>query len=152
MKVKFKWALIVFALIFFGLQLTSPERTNPEFDESRTLQSTTDVPPDISAVFARSCNDCHSNLTNWKWYTHIAPISWFAVGHVNDGRSELNFSEWGDYGKRMKKTRLVALCYQVEKGLMPLSSYVPAHPEAALSGDEVKMICEWAEKESKQIK
>ena len=23
-----------------------------------------------------SCFDCHSNLTEWPWYTNVAPVSW----------------------------------------------------------------------------
>jgi L-ascorbate metabolism protein UlaG (beta-lactamase superfamily) len=32
-------------------------------------------PSEVSALFARSCNDCHSNQTNWRWYTYVAPQS-----------------------------------------------------------------------------
>ena len=151
MKTKLKWAVVILTLIFAVLQFTSPSRTNPPFDEKQTLQAITNVPSDVSAVFARSCNDCHSNQTNWLWYTHVAPASWFTVGHVNDGRAELNFSEWGSYGERMKGSRLSAICAHIEQGSMPLPSYTLLHRDAPLSPDEVKMICEWTKKESMSI-
>ena len=132
MRKKLKWVGGVIALIFIGLQFTNPSHTNPPFDGSQTLQSMTNVPPDVSAVFARSCNDCHSNKTNWRWYTYVAPVSWFTVGHVKDGRAELNFSEWGSYGARMKQTRLHAICGQSEKGTMPIASYTFVHRGAKL--------------------
>lgn len=144
MKAKLKWFFVAFFIIFIGLQFTSPERTNPTIDEKQTLQFSTDVPPEISNIFARSCNDCHSNQTDWRWYTHIAPISWLTVEHVNGGRAELNFSEWGSYGERMRETRLSAVCALVEKGVMPLDSYVWAHPEAKISAAEAKIICDWS--------
>lgn len=144
MKRKLKWFFVVLFVIFTGLQFSSPKRTNPPFDEKQTLQSLTNVPPEISNVFARSCNDCHSNQTNWRWYTHIAPISWLTVGHVDDGRAELNFSEWGNYGERMRTTRLSAVCALVEKGVMPLDSDVWAHPEAKVTADEAEIICDWS--------
>jgi hypothetical protein len=72
---KLKWAGVIIALIFIGLQFTTPSHTNPAIDEAQTLQGISDVPPDISALFARSCNDCHSNKTNWRWYTYVAPVS-----------------------------------------------------------------------------
>lgn len=150
MKTKLKWVVIVLFLIFAGLQFTSPARTNPPFDEKQTLQATTDVSPEVSEIFARSCNDCHSNQTSWLWYTHIAPASWFVVGHVNEGRAELNFSEWGNYDERVKETRLKAICGLVERGAMPLDSYLWAHSEAKLSPDDVKKICDWSKAESRK--
>lgn len=145
MRTKLKEMMVVIiALIFTGLQLTSPTRTNPPVDESQTIEATMDVPPEVARVFARSCNDCHTNKTGWRWYTHVAPVSWFTVGHVRDGRAELNFSEWGGYGARMKESRLKAICYHVEHHSMPLASYTLMHRDARLSEDEVRAICEWA--------
>lgn len=152
MRTKLKWTVIVVAaLIFAGLQFTSPARTNPPFKEMQTLEATTEVPSDVSAIFARSCNDCHSNRTSWRWYTHIAPASWLTVRHVNEGRAELNFSEWGSYSKRVKETRLKAICYHSKHRTMPLYSYALAHPSAKLSDDEIRLICDWAEAESRYL-
>jgi len=148
---KLKWIAIAIAVIFIGLQFTTPRHTNPPVDAAQTLTATTAVPPDISAVFARSCNDCHSNQTNWRWYTYVAPVSWFTVGHVNEGRKELNVSEWGRYGKRMKDTRLKAICAQARGGTMPLASYAFVHRDTKLSPDEVKKICDWTEDIRKQL-
>lgn len=151
MRKTLKWAAVIIALIFIGVQFTNPSHTNPHFDEAQTLQGITNVPPDISALFARSCNDCHSNKTNWRWYTYVAPVSWFTVGHVNKGRGELNLSEWGHYGTRMKETRLKAICAQCQSGTMPLASYALVHREVRLSAEEVKKICEWTAEEGRRL-
>lgn len=151
LRAKMKWATIVVALIVVGLQFTTPAHTNPPVDKAQTLAGTTSVPPEVAAVFARSCNDCHSDTTNWRWYTYVAPVSWFTVGHVNEGRTELNLSEWGSYSRRRKETRLNAICAQVQSGAMPLASYALVHREVKLSPDEVKMICTWTESERKQL-
>ena len=147
MRIKAKWILISTSLIFIGLQLTAPVHTNPAFDEALALQAMTAIPSEVLAAFVRSCNDCHSNNTNWRWYTYIAPVSWFTVGHVNDGRAELNFSVWGNYSTRMKETRLRAICQQCRSGTMPPASYAFVHREVELSREEVKMICVWTEKQ-----
>ncbi|MCA1623962.1 MAG: heme-binding domain-containing protein [Acidobacteria bacterium] len=148
MQKKLKWLVVVSALLFVALQFTSPARTNPPVETSQTLEATTEVPPQVAEVLARSCNDCHSNRTNWRWYNHVAPVSWFTVGHVNDGRAELNFSEWGSYGARMKETRLKAICSLCEHRSMPLASYTLIHANARLTDEEVRVICEWSKKES----
>lgn len=151
MRKMLKWTALILTLIFIGLQFTTPAHTNPPFDEAQTLQRVTVVPSDVSAMFARSCNDCHSNKTNWRWYTYVAPVAWFTVGHVNKGRAELNFSEWGHYRTRMKETRLKAICAQCQSETMPLASYALVHQEVNLSAEEVKMICEWTERERKHL-
>ena len=151
LRTKLKWTAFVTAAIIIGLQFTTPRHTNPQVDETQVLQGMTAVPADVSALFARSCNDCHSNNTNWRWYTYVAPVSWFTVDHVNKGRAELNFSEWGRYGTHMKETRLNAICGQTKDGTMPLASYAFVHRKVRLSPEEVKIICAWTEKERKQL-
>lgn len=151
MRTKLKWAGMIIALIIIGLQFTSPAHTNPPVDETQTIQGMTVVPAEVSALFTRSCNDCHSNQTNWRWYTYVAPVSWLTVGHVRDARAELNFSEWGRYGERMKATRLRAICDQCQNGKMPLASYALVHQEVKLSPDDVKRICEWSAEEGKRL-
>jgi len=146
-----KRTFVVVAVIFIGLQFTTPTHTNPPSDEAQSLKRMTTIPSRISALFVRSCYDCHSNETNWRWYTYVAPVSWFTVGHVNDARAELNFSEWGSYGTRMKETRLNAICDQCQKGEMPLTSYALVHPDVRLSPEEVKSICEWSSEERRRL-
>jgi len=151
MRVKLKWFAIIVAVLFIGLQLTRPKRSNPQIDEAQTLESTSAVTPEVSAILVRSCNDCHSNKTNWRWYSHVAPISNFTVDHVDEGRLELNFSEWGKYKKRTKETRLAAICHHVEKRSMPLDSYAFIHPNALLSSAEIALICRWTEEETQRL-
>lgn len=151
LRATFKWIVVVIAVVFLGLQFTTPRHTNPPVDAAQTLAATTTVPPEISALFARSCNDCHSNQTNWRWYTYVAPVSWFTVGHVNDGRKEFNLSEWGRYGTRMKETRLKAICAEARGGTMPIASYTFVHRHTKLSPDEVTKICDWTENARHQL-
>src|ERR1051325_3435054 len=151
LRAKLQWVAVVIAAIFVGLQFTTPRHTNPSIDPTQTLAATTTVPPEVAAVFGRSCNDCHSNETNWRWYTYIAPVSWFTVGHVNDGRKELNFSVWGSYRERMKESRLRAICDQSDKGRMPLSSYTFVHRDTKLSRDQVRAICDWTKQEGQRL-
>jgi hypothetical protein len=145
-----KWVFVILGVVLIGLQFTSPAHTNPPVDEAKALENMTALPSEVSRTFANSCNDCHSNKTNWRWYTYVAPVSWFTVGHVNQGRSELNFSEWGTYGSRMKETRLRAICQQSEKGTMPLASYTFVHREVKLSPDQVGAICDWTRQEGQR--
>lgn len=151
MQNKLKWMAVTAAVTFAGLQFTSPKLINPLVDQLLTIESTSSVSAEVSAIFTRSCNDCHSNQTYWRWYSHVAPFSNFTVAHVNEGRSELNFSEWGKYSKRTKETRLTAICGLVKEGSMPLGSYSLLHRDAPLSPSEVDLVCGWTEEEAKHL-
>ena len=49
---------------------------------------------DARRLRENACLACHSNLTDWPWYTNVAPVSWLTQHDVEDGRAKLNFSEW----------------------------------------------------------
>jgi len=48
-------------------------------------------------VLVRACGNCHSNHTEWPWYSHVAPVSWWIAQHVREGREKLDFSGWEKY-------------------------------------------------------
>jgi hypothetical protein len=142
-----KWIFLVAAGLFLIVQLYRPARTNPVLDQALALESNTHLDPQVASVLDRSCADCHSNKTRWPWYTNVSPVSWFVVDHVDEGRRELNFSEWGRYNKRLKETRLQAMCELAREGQMPLSSYTPMHKGSKPSPDDVKLLCDWTARE-----
>jgi hypothetical protein len=147
----FKWVVIILFAAFVIIQFVRPARTNPPVDPAKTIEANLQVSPQVAAIFDRSCNDCHSNKTVWPWYTNVAPVSWFLVSHVNEGRGLMNLSEWGSYDKDKQSHRLRDMCEQVQDGNMPLSTYTPLHPKAKLSAEDVKTICDWANAERTRI-
>jgi hypothetical protein len=142
-----KWIALVVLCVLAILQFIRPARTNPVVESSLALESHTRVDPAVAAILDRSCIDCHSNKTRWPWYTNISPVSWFVVGHVNDGREDMNFSEWGRYEKRDQEKMLEGICELATEGEMPLSSYTPMHRGSKLTADDVKTLCAWTERE-----
>jgi Haem-binding domain len=89
-------------------------------------------PDEAAAAIARdSCYDCHSNETDWPWYTHVAPMSWLVRSDVESGRDALNFSTWdsgpGDIDHAID---------QVAGGSMPPSEYTLIHRGTDLSEEE----------------
>ena len=139
--------LIAFALI----QFYRPSRENPPVDQAKTIEQSIAIPQNVETVLSRSCNDCHSSKTIWPWYSNIAPVSWMLVDHVKDGRRELNFSEWRDFSTRKKRRKLEEVCEQVNKGNMPLDSYLWLHRDAKLSPVDRNLLCDWANAEKAKI-
>ena len=79
----------------------------------------------------RACFDCHSNETTWPWYSNVAPVSWLVQNHVDEGRRELNFSEWTRSYREADEA-----AETVRSGEMPPRSYLMTHPEAQLTDAE----------------
>jgi hypothetical protein len=77
---------------------------------------------------------CSSRLTIAAPDAAIAPVSWLVQRHVDEGRDELNFSEWhleqeGDEAAETVRDRS-----------MPTWDYMLTHPEARLSDDELAVL------------
>jgi len=126
-------AFLVFVII--GIQFIPVERTNPP------VQLDIDAPTDIKAILKKACYDCHSNETNWAWYTKVAPSSFLAVKDVNDGRKHLNFSEW-DFNKEVKYKG--EIWDEIREEQMPPWQYKIFHSEAKLTQEEKNLLRNWA--------
>jgi|SRR5437588_5239563 len=146
-----KIVLIVIVVIFVGMQAIRPTLSNPPVDELQTINGRTQMTPQVAAILDRSCRDCHSNNTVWPWYTQIAPVSWWLSNHVNDGRRNLNLSEWGKLASDRQDRKLRQMCDEVQDGAMPLSSYLPMHPTAKLSDQDKKVLCDWTDAERQRL-
>ena len=142
-----KWIAIGLIVVFVGIQFVRPTRTNPPVDESQTIFARTQMTPEVTAIIDRSCRDCHSHKTDWPWYSNVAPVSWWLTDHVDTGRKELNFSEWGRLAQDRQDKKLREICDEVSDGMMPLSSYLPMHPQARLSDQDKKTLCDWVDAE-----
>lgn len=128
--------------VLFALQLVRPERTNPPSDPRASFEATTHPPQQVAMSLRRACGDCHSNQTNWPWYSRIAPVSWFIAQDVREGRAHLNLSAWNQSREPEEETPEVGeLCAEVKAGKMPPRSYTWLHPAARLTSPEVAALC-----------
>ncbi len=120
--------LALIQLVPYGRNHTNPPVINePNWDSPQTRE-----------LAQRACFDCHSNETTWPWFTNIAPFSWLAQNDVDEGRSTLNFSEWGN-GRR-EGERPGELIETIQEGEMPPLIYLPTHPAARLSSAEKQQL------------
>ncbi|MCG3120795.1 MAG: hypothetical protein ALAOOOJD_03637 [bacterium] len=151
MKKILKRLLIILGLVLIVMQFFGPAKTNPAVDATKTIHAATTVSPEVTAIMTRACYDCHSHQTQWPWYSHVAPVSWFVIDHVNDGRQHLNFSEWATYNPKRMKRKLEEIKEEVEDGAMPLKSYVPLHPNAKLSAADIQTLSAWTVAERQRL-
>ncbi|MBV9216959.1 MAG: heme-binding domain-containing protein [Acidobacteria bacterium] len=151
MKKALKITVIVLAVAFIVLQFFRIDTTAPVTNPADTLAATTDVPPDISLILGRSCDDCHTNNTRYPWYAQIQPTAWFLKNHIDDGRRHLNFSIWNSYDDKKKAKKLDEVCEEVQSGEMPLPSYLWIHHDAVLNEGEKKALCAWSQEAAKKL-
>ncbi|HEU5412514.1 MAG TPA: heme-binding domain-containing protein [Candidatus Angelobacter sp.] len=143
MRKMLKASFIVLVLLFLTIQLVKPLRTNPPIDPSREIGAVHPMPPVVSALLQRSCNDCHSNRTVWPWYSTVAPASWVVAHDVNDGREALNLSDWSAYTGEKRQKLAGKMCEEAKGREMPISQYALVHPSARLSATDVQALCSW---------
>jgi len=134
---------LVILVVLVGIQFF-PSRSDqsnemPSFDFIKTNK----IPEDIGRMLHTSCYNCHSNSTNYPWYSRIQPIGWYLQNHINKGKSELNFSEFGSYSVRRQKSKLESMANQIEKNEMPLSSYTIIHRDARFSPRSKKALLDY---------
>ena len=124
------------------IQFISPER-NDSGDRSNDYTTAMQVPKEVKEIIKTSCADCHSNKTEYPWYSNIAPVSWYIANHVNEGKEHLNFSEWTAYNKDQKDHIIKDLEEELEEQNMPLKSYLLIHKDAKLTQDQYNILLVW---------
>jgi len=87
--------------------------------------------PATRETFMLVCGDCHSNETQWPWYSHVAPISWLVEEDVEDGRGHFNVSAWDEGPGHADEA-----AEEYGEGEMPLWFYTPLHPSGVLSPED----------------
>ena len=131
-----KGFLIIILVLFLAFQLIQIDRTNKPIDPKLALNA----PKEIEKILQKSCYDCHSNKTNYPWYSYIAPISWSIGYHIKEGRKALNFSTWNLLDKEKKIKKLKRCIQTVKFNMMPLPSYVWIHKDAILNKEQKKLL------------
>ena len=102
-------------------------------------------PTAIANKIKTACYDCHSNNTIYPWYNKIQPVTWFLENHINEAKEEVNFSEFGNYSKRKKKSKLKSIRNEIKDDKMPLWTYTLMHKDAKLGKEDKAKIVKWIE-------
>ncbi|MBK8969733.1 MAG: heme-binding domain-containing protein [Saprospiraceae bacterium] len=137
--------IIGFALlgILVVIQFIRPNFTNPPVDQALDIRQVLQPPADVHAILKGACYDCHSNETQYPWYSQVSPVSWWLAGHIREGREHLNFSTIGSLTQSDRSEILGEAAEEVQQGGMPLASYTWTHPAARLSATQRDLVVTW---------
>ncbi|MGO9057824.1 MAG: heme-binding domain-containing protein [Candidatus Binataceae bacterium] len=105
------------------------------------------TPAPVKSLLERSCYDCHSRQTRWPWYSHVAPVSWLIYRDVEQGRKQINFSDWASYHPITKRHKLQWMGRALREENMPPLHYLLLHPRARLSPGDRELLERWIDAE-----
>lgn len=108
--------------------------------DDKPLFAGTQVDPEVLQIFERSCQNCHSERTEWPWCSYIAPIGWFIEKNVQQGRGHMNLSRWDEYDRGSQRDILTRMSAVLRSRQMPLPRYLILHPSSRLSEGEIAKI------------
>ncbi len=126
----------LFAAGFIGLQIIPVVPAGhvnkgvvrePNWDSAHTRELT-----------MRACGDCHSNHTEWPWFSYVAPVSWVVSNHVWKARNGMNFHNWDTTRGTPRSAEQVE--ESIREGRMPPRAYLLTHPQARLTPEETEAL------------
>jgi DNA replicative helicase MCM subunit Mcm2 (Cdc46/Mcm family) len=141
----FKKIMLVLLAALVIIQFIHPKKNKAEGQQPNYIGTAYAIPEDIKTIFAKACNDCHTNNTNYPWYTNIQPVHWWLNKHINNGKKEINFDEYTKRSLRFQYHKMEEVIEQVKEGEMPLNSYTWVHKNAKLTSEEKAKITGWAQ-------
>ncbi len=138
--------ILVFLLIaLIVIQFFHPEKNLANGPFAADISTVYPVPAEVNNILKASCNDCHSNNTKYPWYNNIQPVAWWLNDHVEEGKREVNFNEFGSYRIAKQYRKLLEIKEQVEENEMPLTSYTLIHNNAKLNEQQKSILINWAD-------
>lgn len=147
----FKKTGIILAAVFFLLQFIQPSRNEGSAKSENDISNYITVPSTVQKTLETSCYDCHSNHTEYPWYSRIQPIGWWLKNHIDEGKEELNFSEFNAYSMKRKMKKMKEIAEMIEEDEMPLASYTFIHRNSVLSEAQKAELISWAKENQSKI-
>ena len=125
------------------IQFFQIDKTSLPSEERKDFIALNHPPVEVEEILRSACYDCHSNHTEYPWYSNIQPVGWWLADHVDHGRGHLNFSDWGNYEEKKQKHKVTECMEEVEEGEMPLNSYTWMHGDARLTEEQRETLIAW---------
>src|ERR1700754_4671360 len=105
----------ILLLGFIIIQFFRPAKNKAEGMSNNDITKIYAVPANVQSILKTSCYDCHSNNTVYPWYAQVQPIAWWLNNHIQDGKKDLNFSEFKTYSIRRQYRKLEEINELVKK-------------------------------------
>ncbi|RDB02917.1 heme-binding domain-containing protein [Runella aurantiaca] len=148
-----KKILIGLGVVLVAIQFFHPEK-NLSDDRTYDVSTKYTMPEEVKSTLKVACDDCHSNKTEYPWYSNIQPVAWFLDHHVVDGKRHLNFSNFTSRPIAYQNHKFEETIEMIKEGEMPLPSYTyfGLHSGAKLTEAQKQILISWAEANMDSLK
>ena len=140
-----KGIVLVLCGLLIVIQFIRPSRNQSKRVMATDISKVLTMPDTVLTLLKKACYDCHSNSTDYPWYSNVQPMGWLMAYHINHAKNQLNFSDFGSYSNRRQLSKLDGIVNSLKDDIMPLKSYKIMHKSAQLSKDEKLLLINWAE-------
>jgi hypothetical protein len=140
-----KKILLISGILFIALQFIRPVHNKSGQILTTDISMVATIPDTVLTLLKNACDDCHSNNTDYPWYSNIQPIGWLMAYHIKKAKNQLNFSDFGSYSQRRQLSKLDGIANSIKDNIMPLKSYKIMHKPAQLGTDEKTLLINWAQ-------
>lgn len=123
------------SILLFGIFLLSIALSSFSSNvELRDVESSYEIPENISAIMDKSCIMCHN-----------------AESKNSKAKLKLKLDELADMKVSKQISKLSKIAKEVSKGDMPPSKFTSKYPEKALSDEEKETLISWAKNYSEEL-
>jgi hypothetical protein len=148
-----KKILILLAAGLIIIQFFRPAK-NLSNDLTHDITTRYSMPAEVRDILKTTCYDCHSNKTEYPWYSYIQPVAWWLNGHITGGKRHLNYSTFASLPIANQNRKFEQTIDQVDKKEMPIASYtyLGLHSKAKLTDSQRQIIIDWARAQMDTLK
>jgi hypothetical protein len=164
-KKRIPWLRNLFRILLIAIiaiQFFQAGKNNQDMEMKNDISTVVNVPDSVKSLLKTACYDCHSNYTNYPWYSNIQPVGWWLKDHIDEGKSHLNFQDFATLKPRpggryktaaeLQDHKLEEVRESQEEKWMPLESYTFIHSEARLSDAQRKLLMDWVDAARAELK
>ena len=146
-----KKIFVVSGIVIILIQFIRPVHNHSSRPLTTDISKTVQIPDTVGTLLKNACYDCHSDFTDYPWYSNIQPMGWLMAYHIKKAKNQLNLSEFGTYSQRRQLSKLDGIINSIRDNAMPLPSYKIMHKKAKLSAKEKEMVIKWAQQAKDSI-
>ena len=103
------------------------------------------IPPDVRAMLAEKCADCHSAEVRTPLYGRFAPMSWLMEADIVRGRRAMNLAIWNSYSPDKRSALSQEIVVMARKGKMPLLQYRLIHWKSRINSTDLAALARWSQ-------
>lgn len=110
----------------------------------KPIMERSSVPPEVRAILASKCADCHSLQSRSPLYGRFAPASWLMERDIKKGREAMNLTLWESFPAAQQQSFAARIAQQAKTHEMPPLQYRLIHWNTRITDADIRTMSNWA--------